>query len=221
MNSILTTRGDKGDSGHFLELSYNKFNNKLIMKLLLSLKNKGKLIKRPDLFIGNNKNLEKYVILRTIAEEKNISFSFDEKMSIEEDIKTMESKIDINEYKKEKSEIEKNNENIILFKNKNKGRTNYLNKSIEENNENSSKVQISVEEDEIEDEEEGDFEIDEDEDSEETKENKRIKRILKRLNIKRDDNLPYNIERKLTESGLTQQDYYDLNYILMKYIKLY
>ena len=72
------------------------------MKLLLSLKNKGKLINRHYLFVGNNNNLEKYVILRTIAEEKNIPLIFNEKMSIEDEIKIMESQIDINEYKKKK-----------------------------------------------------------------------------------------------------------------------
>ena len=92
----------KGDSGHIFKPNYNKFNNKLIMKLLLSLKNKGKLINRHYLFVGNNNNLEKYVILRTIAEEKNIPLIFNEKMSIEDEIKIMESQIDINEYKKKK-----------------------------------------------------------------------------------------------------------------------
>ena len=43
---ILTTNEKKGDSGHFLELCYNKFNDKLIMKHLITMKNKGKLVKR-------------------------------------------------------------------------------------------------------------------------------------------------------------------------------
>ena len=212
---ILTTDDNKGDSGHFLELSYNKFDNKLIMKLLLSLKNKGKLIRKPDLFIGKNKYLEKYVILRTIAEEKHISFTFDEKTSIEDDIKIMESQIDINKYNKEKLEIEKNNENIILSKKQKKGRTNYLNKSVEEGNKVSSKVQNRTkEEDELEDEEE-DLESYEEE-SEESVKDERTKRTLKKFNIKNDDDLPYNIKRKLNESGLSEQDYCDLNYIYIK-----
>ena len=63
----------------------------------------------------------------------------------------------------------------------------------------------------MEDEEE-DFESDEEE-SEESLKDERIKRILKKFKIKNFDDLPYNIEKKLTESGLSQQDYYDLNYI--------
>ena len=63
----------------------------------------------------------------------------------------------------------------------------------------------------MEDEEE-DFESGEEE-SEESVKDERIKRILKKFKIKNFDDLPYNIEKKLTESGLSQQDYYDLNYI--------
>ena len=48
---ILTTKDKKGDSGHFLELCFNKFNGKLIMKHLIKMKNKGKLVKRAGLFI--------------------------------------------------------------------------------------------------------------------------------------------------------------------------
>ena len=63
----------------------------------------------------------------------------------------------------------------------------------------------------MEDEEE-DFESVEEE-SEESVKDERIKRILKKFKIKNFDGLPCDIEKKLTESGLSQQDYYDLNYI--------
>ena len=92
---ILASNLNKGDSGHFLELSYNKFNNKLITEILVSMKNKDKLINRPDLFTSSDGILEKYAILKEIVKEKKIVFEFEDKMSIEDEINIMEIKIDI------------------------------------------------------------------------------------------------------------------------------
>ena len=83
---VLTSKKDKnkGDSGHFLELAYGKVDNTLITKLLFDMKNKGKLIHRPDLFTDKGETLKKYVYLRKIIEEKKINFNFKNKLSIEE-----------------------------------------------------------------------------------------------------------------------------------------
>ena len=76
------------------------------MKYLIIIKNKGKLVKRADLFIKSPELLEKYVILKKIAEEKEMSFNFNDTTSIEEEISEMKSKIDIDKYMEEKREKE-------------------------------------------------------------------------------------------------------------------
>jgi hypothetical protein len=112
---ILISNFNKGDSGHFLELCYNKFNNKTIFKLLISLKNKGKLIKRPDFFINLNDSLEKYVILKKISEEKEMALKLDDKMSIEDEINYLSEKINIEKYlEEEKKKEEKENKEKSL-----------------------------------------------------------------------------------------------------------
>jgi hypothetical protein len=93
---VLTSGKDKskGDSGHFLELAYGKVNNTLITKLLFNMKNKGKLIHRPDLFIDSGEKLKNFVYLRKFIEEKKINFNFKNKLSIEDEIKAMNNAID-------------------------------------------------------------------------------------------------------------------------------
>ena len=179
---ILISNDRKDDSGYFLELSNNKFNYKLIMKYLITIKNKGKLVKRADLFIKSPELLEKYVILKKIAEEKEMSFNFNDTTSIEEEISEMKSKIDIDKYMEEKREKE--------------GEINSSDE-IEEEEENSEES----EEEEIED--------------------KRMRKILKKFKFKYDEELLSNVESKMDEKGLSQKDYDDLNYIYIKYMKLY
>ena len=174
---ILISNDRKDDSGYFLELSNNKFNYKLI-----TIKNKGKLVKRADLFITSPELLEKYVILKKIAEEKEMSFNFNDTTSIEEEISEMKSKIDIDKYMEEKREKE--------------GEINSSDE-IEEEEENSEES----EEEEIED--------------------KRMRKILKKFKFKYDEELLSNVESKMDEKGLSQKDYDDLNYIYIKYMKLY
>jgi hypothetical protein len=213
---ILTTKEGKGDSGHFLELCYNKFNDKLIMKHLIKMKNIGKLVKRADLFIKYPELIEKYVILRKIAEEKEITFKFHDTTSIEEEINEMNSKIDIDKYMKEKEEKEKdgkNNKNSSTFKNSKyqKGKSHLkLSESVEKK---SSPNEISLE----------------DENSEEREErikrrkieDEEIRRILIKFDFKYDEELLPNIESKMDETGLSQDDIDDLNYLYVKFMKLY
>ena len=213
---ILTTKEGKGDSGHFLELCYNKFNDKLIMKHLIKMKNIGKLVKRADLFIKYPELIEKYVILRKIAEEKEITFKFHDTTSIEEEINEMNSKIDIDKYMKEKEEKEKdgkNNKNSSTFKNSKyqKGKSHLkLSESVEKK---SSPNEISLE----------------DENSEEREErikrrkieDEEMRRILIKFDFKYDEELLPNIESKMDETGLSQDDIDDLNYLYIKFMKLY
>ena len=100
---ILTSNNKKGDSGHFQEFGYGTYENQLIMKLLFNFERKGKLINRPDLFAGDGKILKEYIILRKKAEKNNIEFSFESKMSIEEEISEM--KLIINQFEENKKQL--------------------------------------------------------------------------------------------------------------------
>ena len=88
---ILTSNNQKGDSGHFLELCYGKYENVLILKLLRDMKNKGKLIQRPDLFNDSINKLKEYVILRKVLEKRNIILNYDNVISIEQEIEVMKN----------------------------------------------------------------------------------------------------------------------------------
>ena len=213
---ILSTKGNKGDSGHFLELCYNKFNDTLILKYLITMKNKGKLINRADLFIKSPELIEKYVILRKIAEEKGMIFNFNDKMSIEEEISEMNSKIDVEKYMKEKEEKEekedKSPKSSSSKKSKHQKRKSHLKLS--------EKVEKKNSADEISEEEENSEESDEKEKKRKF-EDKEMKRILKKFNFKYDEELFYNIESKMDETGLSQEDYDDLNYLYIKFMKIY
>ncbi len=52
-------------------------------------------------------------------------------------------------------------------------------------------------------------------------EDKKMKRILKKFNFKYDDQLLENVESKMDETGLSPKDYDDLNYLYIKFMKLY
>ena len=100
---ILTSDNGKGDSGHFLELSYGKIDNDLIIKLLFDMKNKGKLINRHDLFIDDGNKLKKFVSLRSFIEKNNIIFDLKNDMPIENEIEMMDKVV--NNFKSEKGKI--------------------------------------------------------------------------------------------------------------------
>ena len=213
---ILTTKENKG---HFLDLCYNKFNDTLILKYLITMKNKGKLINRADLLIKSPELIEKYVILRKIAEEKGMIFNFNDKMSIEEEISEMNSKIDVEKYMKEKKEKEEKEEkedkspkSSSSKKSKHQKRKSHLKLS--------EKVEKKSSSDEISEEEENSEESDEKEKKRKF-EDKEMKRILKKFNFKYDEELFYNIESKMDEKGLSQEDYDDLNYLYIKFMKIY
>ena len=210
---------------HFLELCFNKFNNKNIFKLLISLKNKDKIIKRPDLFVDSLEKLENYVILKTIAEEKEISFQFDDE-SIEDEIAEMKKKINIKNYLEENEEKEKKVEEKKKKSHK-KGKKydspnkkeysfNYIIKFTSE-----EKEQENEENDEWEENEEEEDSEEDSEEKEETEEQKKLKRVLQKLGIKNDEELSLNIEKKLNEKGLSQDDYNILYDLYLKFLVKY
>ena len=210
---ILTLNSNKGDSGNLLELFYKKFNKNTIFKLLISLQNKGKLLNRPDLFINLNDSLEKYVILKKISEEKKISLQFKDNMSIEDEIKYMEQIVDIKKYLEDQENGEK-----VKNKNKNSKKP-FGKKSPQETKIHYFKSFEKYENEESYEVKEED--CDENDEEEEKKEKKKIQRILKKFNFKYDEELPFNVEKKLGEIDLSQEDYNDLNYLYLKFVKLY
>ena len=48
-----------------------------------------------------------------------------------------------------------------------------------------------------------------------------MRRILKKFDFKYDEELLSNVESKMDETGLSQKDYDDLNYLYIKFMKLY
>ena len=101
----MSSNKNKGDSGHFLELSYGKVDNILITKLLYDMKNTGKLIFRPDLFVDSGKKLKDYVSLRKYLEKEKLNFYVNNNKTIEEEIEDMKSMILKSESKEDKKEI--------------------------------------------------------------------------------------------------------------------
>ena len=99
----------KGDSGHYLELSYGKYkNNELIISLLRDMYNKGKLIKTPNLFTDQIEKLKDYVSLRMQINENKINFDFSTEIPIEKEIDLMRNKI--KRIKSENNKIEISND---------------------------------------------------------------------------------------------------------------
>ena len=91
---ILSSRKRGGDSGHYLELCYGKYNNSLIIELLRNMKNKGKLIRYPELFTNDEKKLYEYVSLREQIKENNINITFKNDTSVYDDIQQMKKELE-------------------------------------------------------------------------------------------------------------------------------
>ena len=119
---------EKGDSGHYLELCFGKYNNELIISILRNMEKKGKLIKYPELFTDDGKILQEYVTLRKKIEENNITINFKYETSIKDDIIQMKNELEkiqnINENINEKEP----NSNIKL-------QNEYLNRKIKRDKE--------------------------------------------------------------------------------------
>ena len=105
---ILTSENSEageGESGKYLELCFGKYDRELISSLIIYIQDKGKLLKRADLFAGKNfEILQNYVTLKTKVQENNIKTNYPKNLSIEDEIKELE-KI-FNNLKTEKSSVE-------------------------------------------------------------------------------------------------------------------
>ena len=111
----------RGDSGHYLELCYGKYKNKLIIAILREMEDKGNLINYPRLFTDDGQLLYKYVFLRKKIEENGIKFISKNKTPIEDEIKQMEKDLENNKIKKEEiSHSEEPNRYKLLGKGKRK-----------------------------------------------------------------------------------------------------
>ena len=222
---ILAKGAKKGDSGHYLELCFNKFNNKNIFKLLISLEDKGKLIKRPDLFVDKLETLENYVVLKTIVSEENIQFQFSDEVSIEDEISQMKKKIDIKKYLKEKNEeeYEKKGKNQSNLPEKKEYTSEIVGEKKEKYNEKNDKGKENDEEEEDDDEGEEEEEDEEEEEEEETEEEKKFKRILQKYGIENDEDedMPIIARKILDERDLPSEDYNFLYDLYMKSIIKY
>ena len=180
----------------FLEPCNSILNNNLLFENLITMKNKGKLIKRPDLFNDLNEILEKYIILRQTLIEKEITYIPNDELTIEEEIAYIKTKLE-NELNLKEKEKDNNNENIFLKK---------FFDIIYEEEENCGEDALE--------------ESDEDEEIEKlTDEN--MKRILKKFKFKYDEELFYNVEKKMDEPNLSSEDIDDLNYLYAKFMKIH
>lgn len=212
---ILTSKISKGDSGHYLELAFNKFVFTNIFKLLIEIPNKGKLIDKVDWFTDSLEKLEKYVILREIAKYEGKEFKFDEKTKIEDEVTCMSKDLDIDKYKEE-------NEKLIANIYDSKKKSNQIRKFIKSKDkkndsevfsENTNKINIE----ESEDDESEEKESDENEKIENIKDI-RMKKIIKKFKLKFNDKLRFEVEKKLKEKGISDEDYEELYYIYKKYL---
>ena len=232
---ILTTNNGKGDSGHFLELSYGKIDNTLITKLLFDMKDKGKLIYRPDLFTDDGKKIKNYVYLRTMIIKRNLVFnSNDNDKLIEEDIEEMNNLILNSKKPEDNNKIlikEKKIEDDKVIENKNE----FLNKK--RNNESAFEINkfkpekksklnlLKIDNNFVIKNEDQKDENDNDEDElpflERIKNKSRVqiieecrKRVFKRFKFKFDDNLRYNMIQKLKQLDKNDSYYHDLIFLI-------
>ena len=101
-----------GESGNFLEYFFGKYENDLIIDLLLKCKNIGKLIDNASYFTKEDLEiLKKYIIDKYIISEKSIKYEEKQTTSLEDDIKEMDlfikkNGIKITEEPKEKPKID-------------------------------------------------------------------------------------------------------------------
>ena len=112
-----TSEDGEGESGKYLELCFGKHNKELISSLLIYIDNKGKLLNRADLFVGDNLNiLKKYVILKNEVKDNNIKIDLPKNLTIEEEIEELEKIINISNIKKLSEENVKPQKKIRKFK---------------------------------------------------------------------------------------------------------
>ena len=215
---ILETNKNNGDSDHFLEHCYGKYENDLIVKLFLDMKNKGKFIYRPDLFVDSGKKLKEYATLRKIFEKKGIELNFDKKLSIEDELRQM--KILIEEKKDyiytDLTKIEKK-ENSNLGKKKKRdieeqfGNNKKLKLDGEVINESNNSIILKIDEKSI-------FELTNIFPYDEVV--KIVKnRVIKKYGFKEDSFFRKNMEKELIKLNRGDNYYHDLVFLIAQYKK--
>ena len=48
-----------------------------------------------------------------------------------------------------------------------------------------------------------------------------LKRVLKKFNLKNDEELSFNIEKIMNQEGLPEEDRKDLNYLYLQFLEIY
>ncbi len=212
----------KGDSGHFLELSYGKIQGKLVFSYLNNFNDNRKLLKRPDLFSDKTgEKLKKYVELKYNCKKKNISLSITSNMSIEDEIKEMEEAINLKTFKRLK-EKETDNELTLLNQNKKKKADNELQTLTEEDSKDEDNKEGTIDESEIANKKDS---IESEEKSYKSKkERNRMdklqeieERVAKKFKFKLDETMVRQVYDKLDDPNLSFEDKCDLAYLTLRY----
>ena len=112
---ILRSYNKGGDSGHYLELGFGKYKDKLIIGILRGMENKGNLINYPGIFTDDGKLLKDYVSIRKEIEEKGVKFNFKNNTSIYEEINQMRNALENYKNQNDKNEILKEDIQIKIY----------------------------------------------------------------------------------------------------------
>ena len=201
---ILSSRKRGGDSGHYLELCYGKYNNSLIIELLRNMKNKGKLIRYPELFTNDEKKLYEYVSLREQIKENNINITFKNDTSVYDDIQQMKTELEKINNQNNKSENKTESistlSNDYLSKGKRKRDNDDVDKKDDEKNKDDNK------------------EIQLQDDLEDYSREKRVeeakKRVLKYFNLQWSPRIKFELKKKMKEVGVNHPLFGDLSLLL-------
>ena len=204
------------DSGFFLEFAYGKFGRNLLTHLMLKIADKGKLIKRADLFADSScEILRKYIILKIAAKKEGISIP--QNISVEEEIKEYEKKIDYEKLMSEKTS-EKEKEIHLLGKKFKRIANNDIEDDSDFNNtEKNKNMDNSFIEgkNEIKDENESEKE---DSENSEYLDNEKIfeklyEKIIEKYGFKEDEQILKNIYEKLKDDSIEDDEIDDLRFV--------
>ena len=240
---ILSSRKRAGDSGHYLELCYGKYNNSLIIELLRNMKNKGKLIRYPELFTNDEKKLYEYVSLREQIKENNINITFKNDTSVYDDIQQMKKELE--KIKNQNNKSENKTEPISTLSNDylSKGKRKRYNDDVDEKDDdkdsggdnddkknkrkkygpNYLKSSLNIEK-EDEKNKDDNKEIQLQGDLEDYSREKRVeeaeKRVLKYFNLQWSPRIKFELKKKMKEVGVNHPLFGDLSLLLSDcYIK--
>ncbi len=202
---ILSSRKRSGDSGHYLELCYGKYNNSLIIELLRNMKNKGKLIRYPELFTNDGKKLYEYVSLREQIKENNINITFKNDTSVYDDIQQM--KTELEKIKNQNNKSENKTEpistlsNDYLSKGKRKRDNDDVDEKEDDKDSNNDNKEIQLQ---------GDLE----DYSREKRVEEAKKRVLKFFNLQWSPRIKFELKKKMKEVGVNHPLFGDLSLLL-------